>query len=182
MICYRKLQPDEINPELFHAFHRRQIVTKCWRKEAGQWVIRDVPFIDDWNADELEELVCSLKNTAASGGLVYGAFISGALKGFLSVEAAPIGSRMQYMDLSNIHVSQEVRGQGIGRELFLAAKSFAKERNKEKLYISAHSAVESQAFYRAMGCVEAEEYNQEHVQKEPYDCQLECVCIRSEES
>ncbi|MCI8896985.1 MAG: hypothetical protein HFI61_04170, partial [Lachnospiraceae bacterium] len=34
-------------------------------------------------------------------------------------------------------------------------------------------AVETQAFYRAMGCVEAQEYNKEHVEKEPYDCQLE---------
>ncbi|MDE7325062.1 MAG: GNAT family N-acetyltransferase [Lachnospiraceae bacterium] len=25
-----------------------------------------------------------------------------------------------------------------------------------------------------MGCVEAQEYNQKHVQAEPYDCQLEC--------
>lgn len=175
MVCYRKLQPDEINLELFHAFQRRQIVTKCWRKEERQWVIKDIPFIDDWKAHELEELVCSLKHTTVSGGLVYGAFISGSLKGFLSVEGTPIGSRRQYMDLSNIHVSQDVRGQGIGRELFLAARQFAKERNGEKLYISAHSAVESQAFYRAMGCVEAEEYNQEHVEKEPYDCQMECA-------
>lgn len=30
------------------------------------------------------------------------------------------------------------------------------------------------AFYRAMGCVEAEVYNRQHVEKEPYDCQLEC--------
>ena len=43
-----------------------------------------------------------------------------------------------------------------------------------KLYISAHSAVESQAFYKAMGCVEAEVYHQGHVEEEPYDCQLEC--------
>jgi len=78
------------------------------------------------------------------------------------------------MDLSSIHVSQDMRGQGIGRELFSVAKRFARERKAKKLYISAHSAVESQAFYRAMGCREAEEYNLKHVEKEPYDCQLEC--------
>ena len=48
------------------------------------------------------------------------------------------------------------------------------ENGAGKLYISAHSAVESQAFYKSMGCVEAGEYNPEHVEKEPYDCQLEC--------
>lgn len=43
-----------------------------------------------------------------------------------------------------------------------------------KLYISAHSAVESQAFYKQMGCVEAQVYHLKHVEAEPYDCQLEC--------
>ena len=43
----------------------------------------------------------------------------------------------------------------------------------KKLYISAHSAVESQAFYKKMGCVEAEEYDPAHTAAEPCDCQLE---------
>ena len=43
----------------------------------------------------------------------------------------------------------------------------------EGLYISAHSAVESQAFYKKMGCVEAEEYDPAHTAAEPCDCQLE---------
>ena len=51
---------------------------------------------------------------------------------------------------------------------------WAKQKGAKKLYISAHSAVESQAFYKSMGCVEAEVYNKKHVEDEPYDCQLEC--------
>ena len=174
MINYRKLTIGEINTDLFHAFKRKQIVTKCWRKEADKWVIREDLFIDDWGADEYKELVRCLKNTVATDGLVCGAFINDELKGFVSVEGSPIGSNNQYMDLSSIHVSQDIRRQGIGRELFLIAKNFARERNAKKLYISAHSAVESQSFYRSMGCTEAKEYNREHVEKEPYDCQLEC--------
>lgn len=174
MLCYRALKADEINMDLFHAFCRRQVVTKCWRKEGGQWIIKDAPFIDDWGKAEYEILIRCLKNTVATGGLVYGAFIDGELKGFVSVEGTLMGSALQYMDLSSIHVSQDARRLGIGRELFLAARRFAGERNAKKLYISAHSAVESQAFYRSMGCTEAEEYIMEHVEKEPYDCQLEC--------
>ena len=79
------------------------------------------------------------------------------------------------MNLSNIHVSQDMRRQGIGKELFTLTKTWANEHGAEKLYISAHSAVESQAFYKSMGCVEAVEYNQELAEKEPCDCQLECV-------
>ena len=68
-----------------------------------------------------------------------------------------------------------MRGKGIGTALFLAAKEWAKTRGARKLYISAHSAIETQAFYRKMGCVEAAVYNQAHVEAEPYDCQLECL-------
>ncbi len=175
MICYRKIKPEELDLNLFNSFMRRQIVNKCWRKVDGEWVVKEDPFIDDWSEEDYRLLVQCLQNTLLTDGFVYGAFINQELKGFVSVEGTPIGSKNQYMDLSSIHVSQDVRGQGIGKELFFAAKDFAKEKGAEKLYISAHSAVESQAFYKAMGCAEAEEYNAEHTEKEPYDCQLECV-------
>ena len=97
------------------------------------------------------------------------------MKGFVSVEPVLFGGAHRYLDLSSLHVSEEARKMGIGRALFLAAKEWAKEKGAKKLYISAHSAVESQAFYKAMGCVEAELYHKEHVEKEPFDCQLECV-------
>ncbi|MCI8464764.1 MAG: GNAT family N-acetyltransferase [Lachnospiraceae bacterium] len=177
MIKYRNLNAEEITPELFCAFKRRQEVTDCWRKENGTWVIKRAPFIDDWGKDEYEILVHCLKHTAETGGFVCGAFLNQELKGFVSVEGGLTGSCLQYMDLSSIHISQDVRGQGIGRQLFSMAKNFAKKRNAKKLYISAHSAVETQAFYRAMGCKEAEEYDQAHVEKEPYDCQLECELL-----
>ncbi len=174
MMHYRNLNICEINSDLFQNFIRTQVVTDCWRKENGTWVIKRAPFIDDWSSQDYEVLINCLKNTVITGGLVCGAFAEGALKGFFSVEGTPIGSRFQYMDLSSLHVSQDMRGQGIGRELFSRAKQFAREKHIPKLYISAHSAVETQAFYKAMGCVEAEEYQPEHVEKEPYDCQLEC--------
>ncbi len=157
MTQYRILQEEEIDRDLFREFIRRQNVTKCWRKEEGAWVIKDAPFVDDWTEEDYQILVSCLKNTAATGGFVYGAFCGGVLKG-----------------LSSIQISEDVRGQGIGKRLFLAAKDWAREKGAGKLYISAHSAVESQAFYRAMGCVEALEYQQAHVEKEPFDCQLEC--------
>lgn len=174
VISYRELNINEINVDLFHTFQRRQVVTDCWRKENGKWVIKNAPFVDDWGSQEYEILVKCLKNTIETGGLVCGAFAEDELKGFVSVEGVPVGSSFQYMDLSSIHVSQDMRGHGIGRELFSMAKNFARKNNVKKLYISAHSAVESQAFYKAMGCTEAKEYNAAHVEREPYDCQLEC--------
>ena len=69
-----------------------------------------------------------------------------------------------------------MRGTGIGKKLFNAAKDWANKHGAKKLYISAHSAVETQAFYKAMGCTEAQVYNQKHTEAEPFDCQLEKDC------
>lgn len=175
MIQYRRLKEDEISRALFSGFIRRQTVTDCWRKIDGEWVVRPDTFVDDWKEEEYEFLVTCLRQTVASGGFVYAAFCQGVLKGFVSVEPGIFGGEQRYLDLSSIHVSEDMRGSGIGRALFLAAREWAAEQGAEKLYISAHSAVETQAFYRAMGCVEAQVYQKEHVEKEPYDCQLECV-------
>ena len=175
MVQYRTLRENELCRELFGGFIRHQVVTKCWRREKGEWVIREDPFIDDWTEADYRTLISCLKNTVSTGGVVYGAFIAGTLKGFASVEPDFMGKEGQYLDLSSIHVSEDARGTGIGRALFLMAKEWARARGVKKLYISAHSAVETQAFYRSMGCVEALEYDRRHVDREPFDCQMECV-------
>ena len=170
---YRSLQEHEIDRELFRDFIRRQIVTKCWRKEDGEWIIKDAPFIDDWTEQDYKVLIQCLKHTVRTGGVVYGAFYEGKLKGFAAVLPEIFGGENKYIDLAAIHVSQDMRGTGIGTALFKEAKRWANEKGAEKLYISAHSAVESQAFYKRMGCVEAKWYKKEHVEEEPFDCQLE---------
>lgn len=174
MITCRRLTAGEIDRALFAGFVRRQEVTRCWRKIDGEWQVRDVAFTDDWSEEDFAFLVTCLRNTVHTGGAVFGAFEDGVLKGFASVEPGPLGKDGIYRDLSSLHVSQELRGRGIGRRLFKLAREFAREQGAQKLYISAHSAVETQAFYRAMGCTEAQEYDPAHAQKEPCDCQLEC--------
>lgn len=174
MIEYRELSENEICRELFAGFIRRQNVTKCFRKEDGRWIIKDDPFVDDWSESDYAILIKCLKNTVRTGGFVYAAFSGEVLKGFTSVEAELFGGEQKYLDLSSIHVSEDMRGMGIGKNLFNAAKDRAKKNGAEKLYISAHSAVETQAFYKAMGCTEAQVCNQKHIEAEPFDCQLEC--------
>lgn len=173
IVQYRQLEAGEICRELFVHFIRRQNVTKCRRREEGEWVVRDDPFIDDWTEEDYEMLVSCLKNTVNTGGFVIAAFYRNVLKGFASVESSLFGGENRYLDLTNIHVSEDMRGGGIGRKLFRAAAEWARQKEARKLYISAHSAMETQAFYQTMGCVEAQEYNREHVEREPYDCQLE---------
>ena len=174
MIQYREVQADEINRDLFKDFIRRQVVTKCWRKENGIWVIREDPFTDDWSESDYRILISCLRNTVQTGGFVYAAFYMDMLKGFVSAEAELFGEERKYVDWSSMHVSEDMRNHGIGTRLFLAAKEWAGKRGADKLYISAHSAVESQAFYKKMGCTEAQICLPQHTKAEPFDCQLEC--------
>lgn len=172
---YEILAESQISRELFRDFKRYQEVKRCWRKEEDGWKLKEIPFIEEWGEPEYEFLVKCLKNTVKTGGFVFGCFVEGKLAGFTSVENKPFGSGKQYVQLSSIHISQESRGRGYGSKLFRCAVSAGRMMGAEKLYISAHSAEETQAFYHAMGCVEAEEYNLELFAAEPCDCQLEYV-------
>lgn len=174
-IQYKKIKADDINEALFKDFNRYQKVTKCWRKVEDQWVLKDIAFTEQWTSKEYEFLVKCLQNTVNTGGVVYGAFNAESLAGFVSVESTFFGSQKEYLQLSSIHVTFEGRGMGIGRRLLNLAEDSARKMGAKKLYISAHSSEESQAFYKKLGCVEAVEYNEKLVADEPCDCQLEYV-------
>lgn len=174
-IIYREVEKEEITRRLFDGFERYQKVTRCWRKVDGEWVLKDIAFIDDWGEKEYTFLVECLRHTVETGGEVVGAFCGGRLIGFASVEGRQLGSRGQYLQLSSLHVSCGERGRGIGKALFARACAFARSKGAEKLYISAHSAEETQVFYHAAGCVEAEEYDAALSAAEPCDCQMEFV-------
>ena len=175
MTKYKKLESAQISPDLFHSFNRYQKVERCWRKEDGGWVLKDIAFEENWNADNIEFLVSCLKNTVATGGTVIGAFQEEILIGFSSLENQPFGEVQEYLQLSSLHVSCEQRGSGIGKQLFRMAADCAREKGAKKLYISAHPSEETQLFYKSMKCVETLHYFHNLPGVEPDDCQLEYV-------
>lgn len=174
-IRYRPLTLGEVVPALFEGFTRRQEVTRCWRRENGSWLLKDIAFIDDWSPQDYGTLLDCLRHTLETGGALIGAFQGNQLAGFASVENEFFGSQKQYLQLSSLHVSLPYRHQGIGRRLLEMAAESARGLGAKKLYISAHSAEETQAFYHALGCVEALEYHAPLVEAEPCDCQMELV-------
>ncbi|MDF2884803.1 MAG: N-acetyltransferase [Clostridiaceae bacterium] len=172
-ILYKKLELYEINEELFKDFNRYQEVKKCWRKVDGKWVLKNIAFTEQWSKKEYQYLIKCLQNSINTGGKVLGAFCDKKLIGFASVENNLFGLHNEYIQLSCIHTSYEFRGTGVGKKLFFLMCNHAKELGAQKLYISAHSSEETQAFYTAMGCIEAKEYNTELAEHEPCDCQME---------
>lgn len=172
-INYKELTTNDIDLSLFSSFDRHQEVEKCWRKENDEWILKDISFTEKWGLVEYQNLVYYLKNTIKTGGYVFGAFEEKRLVGFASIENEFFGSEKEYLQLSSIHITNGNRGNGIGKQLFHLVCDSARKTGAKKLYISAHSSKESKAFYDALGCVEATEYNAELVEMEPCDCQLE---------
>lgn len=172
-LLYLSLTSVELSPTLLDDFPRRQAVHDVIRTVGGVRRVVAAPFLDDWSAAERRALACRLHDVVAAGGFFAGAYRARQLVGFAAVDAALCGSRKQYADLLELHVAEDIRRRGIGRILFGLACDFARGLGAEALYLSAHSAVETQRFYAAVGCVDAREPQPAHVEREPYDIQLE---------
>ncbi len=95
------------------------------------------------------------------------------LLGFMILNCNPIGKGSEYIELKMFHVSQQYRNKGIGKLLFDDAKRKANELNIPKLYLSAHSAYETQKFYESLGCIDAIWKYLKAVELEPWDIQME---------
>ena len=171
----RPLALKELSFDFFNSFVRTQVVQNAWRRQNGKWAIVPAPFIDDWSAGDRRLLVKNLRSCLLEGGAVFGAWHQGHLAAFGAVSAGLIGDQKQYADLLELHTDQRYRRMGLGRAIFERIAAWAAEKGAQKLYISAHSAQESQAFYRGIGCVDAQWICRLHVEQEPYDCQLEYV-------
>lgn len=173
-ITYRKLTLETFDPHALDGFVRRQQVTRCWRQQGDALVLRDVCYTEDWSLDRRRQAAGEVREILALGGAAYGALLDGTVIGFAALSPERSGSRGQYLELTTFQVSAPFRGHGIGRELFRLVRGEAKARGAGSLYISAHSAFESIAVYRRLGCIPAREINPVLAAAEPYDLQLEC--------
>lgn len=170
----RKCSAADIGPDFLKGYCRYQEVDQVWRKHGKRYELVPEPFVDDWDASATAQVVDVCRQCAASGGLVAALFDGSAVAAFAVLAREPFGSRNQYADLLEMQVSRPYRRKGLGRLLFRICAEQAWRWGAEKLYISAHSAEETQAFYRAMGCTLAKEINSAHAEQEPYDIQMEC--------
>lgn len=171
----RQLTPQNFGMHSLDAFVRHQEVTECWRCVGGKWKLLPIAFSEDWDLSQCQSVARAIAEGLNGRLIGYGAFAGDAVVGYVTVGTAPLGSRGQYVQLAEFEVSEGFRGQGIGRRLFALACGAARSLGAEKLYISAHSSKESQAAYRALGCVHAAEIDAALAAAEPCDVQMEFV-------
>lgn len=173
-IIYSYLNISDLNCELLNNFNRYQNVTYVVRNMEGIKQIVLNPYVDDWDYTIKNEIIFrNFKECLLDGGVVIIATYNNYVIGFASLFGKPIGSKKEYYELAQLHVSYEFRRFNIGSNLFNMCVSQVKEWGGRRLYIQAHQAYETQEFYKAMGCVNAKENILHHVIFEPYDCQLE---------
>lgn len=170
-VVYRTLEMNECNR--IREIDVSQYIGRAWRNIDGCRKLVDINYQDTDFPNGFENHLTSLMDTIRSGGIVLGAFFKERLVGFCSVDNGFFGENYRYVLLDQLFISNELRGKGIGKKLFLMAAKAAKNKGAEKFYICAGSAEETIAFYFAVGCEETKEINQELYQRDIRDYQLE---------
>jgi N-acetylglutamate synthase-like GNAT family acetyltransferase len=172
-IEYKELKFNSINKNILDYYNRYQEVKKCYRKENGKWIVKDIEYIENWDQNEIENVIKEFMETIKNGGYILGAYENNKLIGFATLINKRFGSNNQYIQLGHMHVSFGYRNKGIGKKLFELCINKAKGIGVEKIYISANTSEETQKFYLSIGCIDAEEINKELADNEPYDRQME---------
>ncbi|WP_270181096.1 GNAT family N-acetyltransferase [Alkalihalobacillus sp. CinArs1] len=173
MLTIKQITPSDLYPSMLDTFNRNQETSRVLVNENGSLVEKEDHFKDKWSLTRKREIVQHFRDVTEGGGAVIIANMDTTVVGFAVIESEVFGDRSRYRELSYIHVSSEHRGNGIGRKLFNVVTNVAKQLGAEKLYIGAHPSIETQRFYFSMGCVLAEEMNEDIYNREPLDLQLE---------
>lgn len=176
-IHYEKINEKNFNSHSLDHFVRHQRVRECWRNVDGQWKLIPIEFEENWTVEQCQKIAADVALRMGNDQTAIGAFDGEEVIGFITVSHNIFGNTAKYVELVCFQVSEPYRGKKIGKTLFYKACEEAKRLGADKLYISAHSSKESQAAYKAIGCVHAKEINQKLAQEEPCDVQLEYVLV-----
>lgn len=167
------LNDGNFNIKSLDNFILNQRVTRCWRKVNTEYRLLPVSYTEKWNLRERREKAEQILRAIKRGSTAIAAINDNGVIGFALLNNDLFGSNNQYADLAEFYVSEPFRRRGIGKVLFERICREAKKFGAEKIYISAHSAEESISAYKKYGCVFASEPDAVHIEKEPYDLQLE---------
>ena len=170
-IVYRPLVRNECHR--IKEIDASQYIGRAWREVNGSRQLVEINYQEQGYPNGYENHLENLVKTVKAGGTALGAWCEGRLAGFCTVNNDMFGDKYQYVLLDQLFVTYNLRGQGIGKALFLLAAKAAREKGAEKLYICAGSSEETIAFYFAIGCEEAKEINHQLYQLDPRDFQME---------
>lgn len=175
ILRFARLTEENFDSHSLDDFHRHQTVFQVWRRLEGKWQLVPLVFEENWDLETCREIAADVAAHMHTDQTAFGCFDGSRLVGFVTVSHNTFGKTARYLELVCFQVSEEYRGQGIGRTLFAMAAEEARTLGAEKLYISAHASRETQEAYKALGCVYTREINETLAAEEPFDVQLEYV-------
>lgn len=170
----RFLQRAEI--PLIWQIDRREIVQNIYVLRSGKLVLKPDYFdIEGWPPGEADLYTPLLLDCYDRSGTFWGAFETSRLVGVAILESKFICTQHDTLQLKFLHVSRDLRKQGLGSRLFNMAVERAKTLGAKKLYISATPSENTINYYLRLGCILATEIDPELIALEPEDIHLEFV-------
>jgi predicted N-acetyltransferase YhbS len=167
----RLLTRDEV--ELIWTIDRSEIHHHTYEVQRQQLVRTPNYFeVPGWRSDAAEKETPVLLDCFDRGGTFLGVFDAKALIGISVLESARVGRGGDQVQLAYLYVSRGYRGRGVGKQLFEAALSFAREAGANALYVSATPTENTVDFYLNRGCVLAPEPDPKLLAAEPDDIHL----------
>jgi len=162
-IVVRAMTAEDLHVHMMDEFDRHQEITRIVRKNGRVQKLRK-PRVEDWAAGftkgSISNFIYHVYFRQYFGGepKVFAAFRGNQVVGFAHwrfMEDLKLKRSKQttFAILDRLFVSQECRRMGLGRQLFDLCAQAARAEGAPMLYISTEPAVETQAFYRSLGCV-----------------------------
>ena len=156
MMEIKLLSAAEIASDLLDHFHHRQVIRRKWVKKET-WEQVDTEELREWDREKRRWLPEYLLLQLAGEGAVAAAYSGSLLIGFCALDGCLSGEKARYANLTMLFVDDGWQRQGVGTALFRCICEQARQRNADKLFISAIPSVETVAFYFYLGCKDAAE-------------------------
>lgn len=170
----RLLARDEI--EKIWTIDRSEVHHHVYRMRDGTLVLTRAYFeIPGWALGMAEEETPRLRACFDRGGAFLGTFDQDQLVGAAVVDTVLLGAARDQVQLRELYVSRAYRGQGVGTQLFEAARQVARAQGAKFLYVSATPTENTVNFYLRRGCRLATPPDPDLLALEPNDIHLVCA-------
>ena len=159
IVC-RAMTVEDLHTRMMDDYDEYQEITHIMRKNGRVKKLRK-PRVEDWPAEGKTIFVKNwfipkvyMRQYYPGQPFVFAAFLGDQVIAF-AIWDHYWGEEKEYAVLLRLFVSRECRRMGLGRQLFTLCAQAARAEGAQKLFISTEPTVETQQFYKSMGCTAA---------------------------
>lgn len=128
-IVIERLSSENFSEFSMDGFMRYQEIKESCMLENGEYVLRPNPHILDWDVEACRSTAREILKGMADGGFAYGAFSGDDFLGYILIGGKFIGREGDALQLKLFHMTNGLRGQGVGKRLFAARQESAGRRS-----------------------------------------------------